>query len=75
MWILYACDSGLPASAVKVIPLQVIDPVSNQPYNLESLSRNDFVKINIFASIQPDGGTLSFKVIPWIPKDAEIEFE
>ena len=75
MWALYACDSGAPAAAVKVIPLQVIDPVSNQPYNLESLSRNDFIKVNIFASIQPDGGVISFKVIPWVPMEGEIEFE
>ena len=75
MWVLYACDSGAPAAAVKLVPLQVIDPVSHQPEDLESLSRNDFIRVNIFASIQPDGGTINFKVIPWIPKEAEIEFE
>ena len=75
MWILYACNSGLPASAVKVIPLQVIDPVTNQPQDLEELSRNDFIKVNIFASIQPDGGIIYFKVIPWVPNEGEIEFE
>ena len=75
MWALYACNSGLPASAVKVIPLQVIDPVTNQPQDLEELSRNDFIKVNIFASIQPDGGIIYFKVIPWVPNEGEIEFE
>ena len=75
MWILYACDSGMPARAVKHIPLQVLDPVTNQPYDLEALSRNDFIKVNIFASIQPDGGIISFKVIPWVPMEGEIEFE
>ena len=75
MWALYACDSGAPAAAVKIIPLQVLDPSTNQPYDLESLSRNDFVKVNIFASIQPDGGVISFKVIPWVPMEGEIEFE
>ncbi len=75
MWALYACNSGTPAAAVKVIPLQVIDPVTNQPQDLEELSRNDFIKVNIFASIQPDGGIIYFKVIPWVPNEGEIEFE
>ena len=75
MWALYACDSGMPAKAVKYIPLQVLDPSTNQPHDLEFLSRNDFVKVNIFASIQPDGGVISFKVIPWVPMEGEIEFD
>ena len=75
MWALYACNSGMPAAAVKVIPLQIIDPLTHQPENLEELDRNDYIKVNIFTSVQSDGGIISFKVIPWIPKEGSIEFE
>ena len=75
MWALYACDSCTPAAAMKVIPLQIIDPVTHQPENLEELSRNDYIKVNIFASVQSDGGIISFKVIPWVPREGTIEFE
>lgn len=75
MWVLYPCRSDQNAQVTKLVNLQILDPLSHQPEDLEELRRNDFIKVNIFASIQPDGGVILFKVIPWVPKEAEIVFE
>ena len=61
---LYALDDGLPARADKSILLQVIDPDSQQSYDLEEFRRNDFITVNIAVTIHPDGGWFEFKVIP-----------
>ena len=71
---LYALDNGLPAQAVKDVTLQVIDPVSNQPIDLEEFRRNDFITVNVAVSVHPDGGWLEFKVIPWVPKTGTVIF-
>lgn len=75
MWMLYPLTSGVPAHASRVVDLQVIDPVSQQPADLGELHRNDFIQVNIFTSVHPDGGFLEFKVIPWNAREGSITFE
>lgn len=71
---LYALDDGVPARAEKDIVLQVIDPVSHQPYDLEEFCRNDFITVNIGVSVHPDGGWLEFIVNPWTPVNGTVTF-
>ena len=75
MWMLYPLTSGVPAHASRVVDLQVIDPVSQQPADLGELHRNDFIQVNIFTSVHQDGGFLEFKVIPWNAREGSITFE
>jgi hypothetical protein len=75
MWMLYPLSSGDPARAVKTVNLQVLDHDTHQPYDLEEFKRNDFITVNIFTSIRPDGGFLEFKVIPWNAVNGDITFE
>lgn len=75
MWMLYPLNSGVPAHAVRMVELQVIDPESRQPVDLGEFRRNDFIRVNMAASIHPDGGFLEFKVIPWVPREGSVTFE
>lgn len=75
LWALYALDDGVPASADRVVTLQVVDPVTRQSADMLELRRNDFVTVNVFTNIHPDGGTLEMKVLPWEGRTADFEYD
>ena len=72
-WLMYACQH--PNRVFKDIPIQVIDPSTGVPYDLEKIKRNDFIRIDMSVVFHPDGGVLKFIVNPWESGDGDIVFE
>ena len=68
---LYPVSGEIQAEAKRTIPVQIIDPVEGIPSLLTEIQRNDFIKVSISVTYNPDGGFLYFVVKPWEDKRNE----
>ena len=66
---------GTPVSYNMPIQLKVIDPVTSVVTDVNNIKRNDFINIYINSSYSDANGIFDLEVLPWTPKNFEIDFK